>query len=401
MTNHDTRHIETLAVHAGRMPDPTTGAVMPPIHLATNYERDATGACPRGFEYTREGNPNRQALETSLAVLEGGAAAACFASGNAAAAAVFQALTPAQHVVIAQDTYYGTAVLLKDIFAAWALEATFVDATDPEAIAAAMRPQTALVWVETPSNPLLSVVDIARAAAIAHAHGARLVVENTLGTPVLQRPFEFGADLVVHSTTKFLGGHSDVLGGVVVTKVADEFFQRLRRIQVIGGAVPSPFDCWLLQRSLKTLPCRVRAQSETALKVARFLATHKRVERVLYPGLPEHPGYLTAKKQMSGFGGVLSFTLKEGAAAAKALPSRTRIFTHATSIGGVESLIEHRASAEGPDTRAPQNLVRLSIGLEHPDDLIADLAQALGEVPQPEPKPVFPGGRLLRTPGTP
>jgi cystathionine gamma-synthase len=194
-----------------------------------------------------------------------------------------------------------------------------VDATDVEALAAAMRPQTALVWVETPSNPLLSIVDIARAAAIAHAHGARLVVENTLGTPVLQRPFEFGADLVVHSTTKFLGGHSDVLGGVVITKVVDEFFQRLRRIQIIGGAVPSPFDCWLLQRSLKTLACRVRTQSETALKVARFLATHKRVERVLYPGLPEHPGYLTAKRQMSGFGGVISFTLKEGAAAAKAL----------------------------------------------------------------------------------
>ncbi len=396
--SQDARRIETLAVHAGRTPDPATGAVMPPIYLATNYERDATGACPRGFEYAREGNPNRQMLETSLAALEGGAAAACFASGNAAAAAVFQALTPARHVVIAQDTYYGTAVLLKDIFAAWALEATFVDATDPQAIAAAMRPSTALAWVETPSNPLLSVVDIARAAEIAHAQGARLVVENTLGTPALQRPFEFGADLVVHSTTKFLGGHSDVLGGVVIAKVEDEFFQRIRRVQIVAGAVPSPFDCWLLQRSLKTLPCRVRAQSETALKVARFLAAHKRVERVLYPGLPESPGYLTAKRQMSGFGGVLSFTLKEGPAAAKALPARTRIFTHATSIGGVESLIEHRASAEGPDTRAPQNLVRLSIGLEHPDDLIGDLAQALGDAPPPAPQPVFPGGRLLRSP---
>ncbi|MFQ3580341.1 MAG: PLP-dependent transferase [Chloracidobacterium sp.] len=396
--SQDAHHIETLAVHAGRTPDPTTGAVMPPIHLATNYERDATGACPRGFEYTREGNPNRRALETSLALLEGGAAAACFASGNAAAAAVFQALTPAQHVVIAQDTYYGTAVLLKDIFADWSLEATFVDATQPEAIAAAMRTNTALVWVETPSNPLLSVVDLPRAAEIAHAQQAHLLVENTLGTPILQRPFDFGADLVVHSTTKFLGGHSDLLGGVVITKRQDAFFERIRRVQVVGGAVPSPFDCWLLQRSLKTLPCRVRTQSETALKVARFLATHKRVERVLYPGLPEHPGYLTAKRQMSGFGGVLSFTLKEGDAAAKALPARTRIFTHATSIGGVESLIEHRASAEGPGTRAPQNLVRLSIGLEHPDDLIADLAQALGDVPHAEPKPVFPGGRLLRSP---
>lgn len=396
--SEDARRIETVAVHAGRTPDPATGAVMPPIYLATNYERDATGACPRGFEYAREGNPNRRMLEASLAALEGGAAAACFASGNAAAAAVFQALTPARHVVIAQDTYYGTAVLLRDIFAAWSLEATFVDAADPEAVAAAMRPATALVWVETPSNPLLSVVDIARTAEIAHAHGARLVVENTLGTPVLQRPFEFGADLVVHSTTKFLGGHSDVLGGVVIARTEDEFFGRIRRVQVVAGAVPSPFDCWLLQRSLKTLPCRVRAQSETALKVARFLATHKKVARVLYPGLPEHPGYLTAKRQMSGFGGVLSFTLKEGAAAAKALPARTRIFTHATSIGGVESLIEHRASAEGPETRAPQNLVRLSIGLEHPDDLIDDLAQALGDVPSPAPRPVFPGGRLLRTP---
>jgi cystathionine gamma-synthase len=369
--------LETLAVHAGREPDATTGAVTPPIHLSTTFERAPDGSYPRGHIYTRTSNPTRAALERCLCALEGGAAAAAFASGSAATTAVFQALAPGDHVIAPDDAYHGTGRLLREVFAPWGLTTTFVDMTDPEAVRAALRPTTRLIWVETPSNPLLKVTDIARVAAIARAAGAMCVVDNTWATPVLQRPFDLGADLVLHSTTKYLGGHGDVLGGAIVAREEDGFFGRIRALQTGGGAVPSPFDCWLVLRGVRTLPLRVRACSATAIQVATFLSRHPAVEAVHYPGLEGHAGHAVAARQMAAFGGMLSFQVRGGRPAAMAVAARVRLFTRATSLGGTESLIEHRASVEGPGTRTPDNLLRVSIGLEHEDDLIADLADAL------------------------
>jgi cystathionine gamma-synthase len=385
--------IETLAVHAGLEVDPATGAVTPPIHLSTTFEREADGSYPHGFIYARSGNPNRQSLEKCLCEMEGGAAAAAFSSGSAATAAVFQALSSGDHVIAPGDCYHGTAALLRDVFARWGLEATFVDMTDPAQVQRAIRPNTRLVWVETPSNPLLKVTDIARAAAIAHEAGALCACDNTWATPVLQRPLELGADLAVHATTKYLGGHSDVLGGAVVARAEDDFFARVRKVQTTCGAVPSPFDCWLTRRGIRTLPLRVRAHSENAMRVAAFLSEHPRVEAVHYPGLKGHPGHEVAARQMrlpsplgeglggegmSAFGGMVSFQVKGGREDAVKVAARVKLFTRATSLGGTESLIEHRASIEGPSTRTPDNLLRMSIGLENGDDLIEDLAQALG-----------------------
>ncbi|PJF48750.1 MAG: cystathionine gamma-synthase [Chloroflexi bacterium] len=370
--------LETLAVHAGREVEPATRAITPSITLSTTFERAQDGAFPGGHIYTRNSNPNRDALERALAALEGGGIAVAFASGNAATSAVLQALTPGDHVIASIETYYGTRAVLTGALRRWGLQADFVDMSDPANIARAMRPNTRLVWVETPSNPRLRLTDIAAAAAIAHAGGARLVCDNTFATPVLQRPLARGADLVVHSTTKYIGGHSDVLGGCVIANANDDFMQRVRAYQVFGGAAPSPFDCWLLLRSIPTLPYRVRAQSEGAMRVAAFLAAHPRVACVHYPGLPAHPGHAIAGRQMQGgFGGMLSFQVVGGEAEAMAVAARVRLIVRATSLGGVESLIEHRASVEGPDTPTPRNLLRLSVGLEHPDDLIADLAQAM------------------------
>jgi cystathionine gamma-synthase len=370
--------IETLAVHAGHTIDPGTGAVTPPIHLSTTFEREADGSFPRGYIYARNNNPNRMALEECLCALEGGAAAAAFASGSAATMSVFQALLPGDHVIAPVDAYQGTSRLLREVFVPWSLETTFVDMTDPAQVQQAIRPRTKLIWVETPSNPLLKVTDIARIAEIAHAAGTLCVCDNTWATPILQRPFELGADLSVHATTKYLGGHSDVTGGVVITRREDEFFQKVRRLQVQTGAVPSPFDCWLVLRGIRTLPYRMRAHSENAMKVAGFLSRHSGVEVVHYPGLKEHSGHDIATRQMRGFGGVVSFQVKGDQDTAMGAAARVRIFTRATSLGGTESLIEHRASIEGPGTRTPDNLLRLSIGLENVDDLIEDLARALG-----------------------
>ncbi len=370
--------IETLAVHAGHAIDPSTGAVTPPIHLSTTFEREADGSFPRGYIYARTNNPNRMALEECLCALEGGAAAAAFASGSAATMSVFQALVPGDHVIAPADAYHGTARLLREVFAPWGLETTFVDVTDPARVQQAIRPHTKLVWIETPSNPLLKVTDITGIAELAHGAGALCVCDNTWATPILQRPFELGADLSVHATTKYLGGHSDVTGGVVIAKVEDEFFQRVRRLQVQTGAVPSPFDCWLVLRGIRTLPYRMRAHSENAMKVAGFLSHHAGVEVVHYPGLKGHAGHDIAARQMGGFGGMASFQVKGDRDTAMGVAARVRVFTRATSLGGTESLIEHRASIEGPGTRTPDNLLRLSIGLEHADDLIEDLARALG-----------------------
>src|SRR5215831_12102187 len=378
--------IETLAVHAGHTIDSATGAVSLPIHLSTTFERDADGAYSRGFMYTRNNNPNRQALEQGISALEGGAAAAAFASGTGASMSIFQAFAPGDHALAHVDAYYGTTRLLREIFRRWGLDISFVDMSDLSAVAKALRSTTKLAWIETPSNPSLKIVDLAAVAKIVREAGGICVCDNTWA-PTLQRPFDLGADLILHSTTKYFGSHCDVLGGIVVAKRDSEFFQQIRSIQYEGGAVPSPFDCWLILRGMRTLPWRMRAHSENAMKVAEFLARHPKVARVHYPGLPSHAGHKIAARQMSAhstsaqgklFGGMLSFEVKDGYDAAMSVAANTKIFIRATSLGGVESLIEHRASIEGPCTTSPQGLLRLSIGLENADDLIADLDQALG-----------------------
>jgi cystathionine gamma-synthase len=370
-------HIETLAVHAGHALDSATAAVTPPIHLSTTFGREADGSYRAGFLYSRYANPNRSALETCLAQLEGGAAAAAFASGSAATMTLLQALGPGSHVVAPDDAYFGTIKLVRDIFGPWGLELTTVDMTDLAAVERAVRDGTRLVWIETPSNPLLRVVDIEAVARIAHRHRAVCAVDNTWGTPVLQRPLDLGADVSMHSTTKYLGGHSDVLGGALIFKQRDATAERVCAIQMTGGAVPSPFDCWLVMRGIRTMPWRVRAQSDNAGRLAEYLSRHPRVEVVHYPGLSSHPAHDVASRQMTGFGGMLSVQVGRDRDESIAIASRLALFTQATSLGGTESLIEHRASVEGPGTRAPENLLRVSVGLEHPDDLIADFAAAL------------------------
>lgn len=377
MQPSDDIHVETLAVHAGEADEREAGAVMPPIHLSTTFERGADGGYPSGFVYSRGDNPNRQALERTLAALEGGEIAAAFASGMAAIMAVFQSLEGGAHLVLPDDVYFGASALARDVFVRWGLAVSTADMADPDAVARQIRPETALIWVETPSNPMLKITDIEAVARIAHEAGAICACDNTWPSPVLQQPLALGADLVVHSTTKYLGGHSDLLGGAVIARADDDRFARIRTVQTIGGAVPSPFDCWLLMRSIRTLPYRMRAHSQNARRVAAFLADHPVVARVHYPGLPSHPGHAIAARQMRDFGGMLSIQMKGGAEAARRLANRVRLFTQATSLGGVESLIEHRASVEGPGTTTPDDLLRLSIGLEHVDDLIADLEQAL------------------------
>ncbi len=373
--------ISTIAVHAGADPDLTTGAVIPPIHLSATFERDADGAYSRGFTYSRADNPNRRALERCIAALEGGADAMAFASGSAATTAVLQALNPGDHVLLPDDVYHGTARLARNLFGRWGLEATAVDMTDPGALAAALRPSTRLVWVETPSNPLLKITAIADVAAVAHRAGALCVCDNTFATPVLQHPFEHGVDAVLHATTKYLGGHSDLVGGAVVVRERTHLAETLRGIQGLAGAVPAPFDCWLARRGIRTLTLRMRAHCTGAQAVAEFLAGHAAVAAVHYPGLPGHPDHDLARRQMTGgFGGMLSVQLRGGKAAAMRVASGVQLFTRATSLGGTESLIEHRASVEGPQTRTPDNLLRLSVGIEDPEDLIADLREALAGV---------------------
>ena len=368
---------ETLAVHAGHRPDPATGAVTPPIHLSTTFERAPDGTFPSGYVYGRDANPNRRSLQESLAALEGGAAAAAFASGMAATSAVFQALEPGDHVIVPDDSYYITRKLLQEVFARWRLEHTAVDLTDLAAVERAVRPATRLIWVETPSNPLIRITDNAAIVALARRAGARVACDNTWATPMLTRPLELGADLVMHSTTKYLGGHSDVLSGALVTLTDDELFHRIRTVQIAGGAVAAPFDCWLLLRGIRSLPYRMQAHCQHAAAVAQFLALHPAVARVHYPGLASHRGHPIAVRQMKAFGGMLSFEVRGERAEALAVAARLELVTRATSLGGPETLIEHRASVEGAHTRAPESLLRMSVGLEHPDDVIADLAQAL------------------------
>ena len=372
--------LETLIVHAGRAVEPGSNAVTPSITLATTFERGADGEYS-GDMYTRTSNPNRRAWETALAALEGGESAFAFSSGQAAMAAVLQSLSAGEHIILPDDLYHGMRYLVKNVLGRWDLRADFIDMRDPENVRRAVRPETRLVWIETPSNPLLHIADIPALADIAHQAGAWCAVDNTWATPVFQRPLALGADIAMHSATKYFGGHSDVLGGAVVLKDGDSALaERISASQKLGGGVPSPFDCWLLLRSLPTLALRVRAQTENAGKVAAFLAKHPRVETAHYPGLESHPGHDIAAEQMSGFGAMLSFQVRGGQAEALKVAANVKLFTRATSLGGIESLIEHRASVEGPDTRTPPNLLRVSVGLEHPDDLIADLDQALAAV---------------------
>lgn len=370
-------HFETLAVHAGRKPDPVSGAVAPGITLSTVFARDVDSQAMGDYNYARVDNPNRHALESCLAQLEGGVTAVAFSSGVAASAAVLFALRPGDHVLAPLELYVGNRLLLNNELTPWGLQISFVDFTDLDAVRAAVTPATRLLWAETPSNPLLEVSDIAGLADIAHTAGAVLAADNTFATPILQSPLALGADYAVHSSSKYFGGHSDVIGGAVIAREDAPLTQRIRSHQITAGGIPAPFDCWLLLRSLATLPLRIRTQTANAQRLAEFLTTQPAVGRVHYPGLPDHPGHTLASQQMRGYGAVLSLRMRGGKPAALQLVSKVRLFARATSLGGVESLIEHRASSEGPGSTTPENLIRISVGIEHIDDLIEDLRQAL------------------------
>lgn len=369
---------ETLSIHVGREVEERTGAVAPPMYLSTTYERDIDGEFSRGYSYSRADNPSRRDVERCIAALEGGGDAVAYSSGSAASMAVFSLLRPGDHVVAPIESYHGTAKQLRDVLAPMGVTHTFVDMTDVDTVRKALSDNTRLVWIETPSNPMLNISDIETIADLAHGRGAMVCCDNTFATPVWQRPLELGSDLVMHSSTKFFGGHSDITGGAVITRDRGGLSDKLRDYQGTAGSVPSPFDCWLLRRSLTTLACRVRAQTHNASRIAGFLQSHKKVERVFYPGLDSHPSHAIARRQMQGgFGAMLSFCVRGGRDEAFAVAAKAQLFIRATSLGGVESLIEHRASVEGPHTVTPQNLLRLSVGLESAEDLIADLSQAL------------------------
>jgi cystathionine gamma-synthase len=367
----------TLVVHAGHAIDPETGSVAPPIYLSTTFARNEDGVPLGGHTYVRESNPTQGQLEAALAPLEGGEAALVFGSGMAAGVAVLQALPPGSHVLFPDDAYYGFRATAEQYLPNWGISSSFVAMDDPAAVEAAVRDETRMLWLETPSNPLLKVADIRAIVDVARRANALTVLDNTFATPALQRPIELGVDVVLHSTTKYFGGHSDVQGGALVFAKREELWEKVDHVRHVLGAVASPFNSWLVLRGLRSLACRVAAHSAGALAVARALAEMPEVSAVHYPRLESHPGHEVAKRQMSAFGGMLSFQVGAGKEAALRAVGRAQLFTRATSLGGVESLMEHRASSEGPESRTPQDLIRLSIGLEHPDDLIADLRHAL------------------------
>ena len=368
---------ETQAVHNAKI-DPSSGAIVPPIVLSTTFEYETTGLEhePDELIYTRYQNPNRAALEATMTKLEGGAVAHAVSSGSAAMLTIFQALSPGDHIVSSDDLYFGIRVQLNEFFAPWGLSTTYVDMSDVDAVLAAMRPETKLVILESPTNPMIRLADIAAIAEIAHGFGAMLLVDNTVATPVAQNPIMLGADIVVISLTKYIAGHHDVLGGVVIFAEEDEFADRIMRLVRIGGSVLSPMNCWLAARGLQSLSYRVRAHSENALQVACFLAEHPKIQRVFYPHHPSHPQYKLALRQMRIGSGLMSILVQGGRKPAIELVNRLSLFTSATSFGGTHSLIEHRESIE-ENSGTPANLLRVSIGLEHPADLIADLQQAL------------------------
>ena len=368
--------IETIAIHAGNERDQSTGAVIQPIVLSTTFERNEDGSYTNGYMYSRVSNPNRTSLERVLAQLEGGADASAFSSGNAAGMAVFQSLKPGTHVILPNDMYHGLRNQVKVLFEG-ILEFDFIEINDIEVLQQHIKPNTGLIWIETPSNPLLKITDIKKAISIAKAHNIKVACDNTFATPIFQKPLSLGADLVMHSSTKYFGGHSDLLGGVLITAERNDWWTKIRQVQEMGGAIPSPMDCYYLVRSIKTLPYRMAGHAKNAQLLAEYLENHPKVEKVLYPGLPSHPQYDVIKQQMTGFGGMLSVLIKGGEEETKRVINSLTLFAQATSLGGVESLIEHRAAVEGPDTKTPRNLLRVSVGLEHIDDLIADMEKAL------------------------
>ncbi len=374
----------TRAIHAGQAPDPQTGSVIVPIYQTSTYAQEAVGV-HKGYEYSRTDNPTRTALQTCLAALEGGAYGLAFASGLGATTTLMLMLRAGDHVVCGDDVYGGTYRLFQRVMTDHGLAFDFVDMTDPEQVRAALRPETRLVWIESPTNPLLKLCDIAAISAIAKERGALTVVDNTFASPYGQQPLALGADIVLHSTTKYLGGHSDVVGGAIVTS-NDTVYERLKFLQNAAGAVPGAFDSWLVLRGLKTLAVRMREHERNALLIAEFLESHPAVERVIYPGLPSHPQHELARRQMQCFGGMISIVLHGGEVAAREMVRRTRLFTLAESLGGVESLIEvpaamTHASVSGSKLEVPAGLVRLSVGIEDVDDLIRDLRQALADAP--------------------
>jgi cystathionine gamma-synthase len=381
-TNPVNESFETRAIHAGQPSDPRTGAVVPPIFQVSTFQQDAVGSPRDGWEYSRSGNPTRAALEACLADLDGGARALAFASGLAAEDCILRTLcAPHDHVVVPGDAYGGTFRLVDKVFGRWGVTHTSVDLSDLDWLVRAMTPKTTVVWCETPSNPLLGIADIAAVARIAHEGGAKLVVDNTFASPYLQQPLALGADIVVYSTTKYLGGHSDVVGGALVAADAD-LGEQLAFHQNAIGSIAGPFDSWLVMRGVKTLAVRMDRHSENAARIAQFLQHHKGVSQVLYPGLETHAGHEIAAKQMRDFGGMVSFRMDAGEAAAVEVCNRARLFTLAESLGGVESLIEHpgrmtHVSVVGSPLEVPADLVRLSVGIENVDDLLADLEQAL------------------------
>ena len=369
--------LETLAIHAGGESDRETGAVTPPIHLATTFKHGPAAERIAGYEYQREGNPTNDRLRAAIAALEGAEEALTFASGMAAATTLLESLPAGARIVLPDDCYAGVRMLASEFLPERGVSVQRVDMADLAAVEAACASGIDLLWVETPSNPLMKLSDIAALAALAHAQNALLVCDNTFASPVLQQPLALGADIVMHSTTKYFGGHSDVLGGALAFKRGDALYQRVAHRLHITGAVMAPFNAWLTLRGCRSLPARMALHCSNARKVAEFLAAQPQVERVNYPGLATHPGHALAARQMRDFGGMLSVQLRGRREAALAMAGALQLFTNATSLGGCESLVEHRASTEGPHTTTPQNLLRLSVGLEHVDDLIADLAQAL------------------------
>ena len=384
MTEQRNAHgLATKAIHAGYAPDPRTGAVNTPIYASSTFAQDGVGGLRGGFEYARTGNPTRQSLESALAAVEEAAYGRAFASGMAATDCALRAvLRPGDHLVIPDDAYGGTFRLIDKVFSQWGVTYTAVKLSDLDAVGAAITPQTRMVWVETPTNPLLSIADIADIAGIASGAGLKVLVDNTFASPALQQPLTLGADIVLHSTTKYIGGHSDVVGGALLTN-DEELDSAFAFLQNGSGAVPGPFDAYLTLRGLKTLVVRMQRHSENAAAVAEYLDSHPAIESVLYPGLSSHPGHEVAAKQMNGFGGMVSVRLRGGPQAARDFCSRTSIFILAESLGGVESLIEHpgamtHASTAGSQLEVPEDLVRLSVGIEDRADLIADLEQALG-----------------------
>ncbi|MEG3050714.1 MAG: PLP-dependent transferase [Thermomonas sp.] len=371
---------DTLAVHAGNAPDATTGAVAPPLHLSTTFRHGPAGERVAGYEYQREGNPTNDRLREALAALEGGATACTFASGMAAMTTLLECLPTGARVLFPDDCYSGLRMLFQEFLPERGIVAEVIDMGDLDAVRVACATPVSMLWIETPSNPLMKISDIAALAGIGHAAGAVVVADNTFATPLLQRPLALGADIVMHSTTKYFGGHSDVLGGALVFAKDDALAHKVAHRLHVTGAVLSPFSAWLTLRGCRSLGARMAMHCANARKVVDFLATHPAIERVNWPGLASHPGHAIAARQMQEFGAMLSIEVRGGREAALAMASKLRVFTNATSLGGCESLIEHRASVEGPNPRSPQSLLRISIGLEHADDLIADLAQALDAV---------------------